>query len=163
MCQVHSDLITLHRSPRRNDELYNNLDREDEILVTGCDINGSIGNRDLVYCHPDSTEETQDLNVVGPHGINYLNEAGVDLIQVLKAKNLVTPTPFFKHKKYSTWRAPQRSNAKRIRDGDAPNSFSECVEYQLDQFFIQGKHLSREYSMRKEYQTEHRVTTRRSN
>eukprot|EP00978_Attheya_sp_CCMP212_P007358 scaffold17117_cov52-Attheya_sp.AAC.8 len=60
------------------DELvYNSLDREDprqrredEILVTGCDINNaSIGNRDSVYCHPDSTEETQNLNVVGPHGI----------------------------------------------------------------------------------------------
>eukprot|EP00978_Attheya_sp_CCMP212_P026472 scaffold87167_cov56-Attheya_sp.AAC.1 len=130
-------------------ELYNSLDREDKILVTGCDINASIGNRESVYCYLGSTEETQDLNVIGPHGINYRNEAGVDLIQVLKAKNLSAPTTFIKHKKYATWKTNQRSNAERISDGDAPNSFSERVKYQLDQFFIQGKHLSRVLDVRR--------------
>eukprot|EP00978_Attheya_sp_CCMP212_P011758 scaffold29223_cov45-Attheya_sp.AAC.1 len=63
------------------DTLYDKLDGGDEILVTGCDINASIGNRKLIYARADSTEETQYDNVVGPHGIDYLNENGIDLTQ----------------------------------------------------------------------------------
>ena len=131
------------------DTLYDKLDGEDEILVTGCDINASIGNRGSIYARADSTEETQYDNVVGPHGIDYLNEAGVDLSQVLKAKNLAAATTFFEHKKYSTWRTNQRSNAERREDGDEPTTFADRTEYQLDHFFIQRKHLNKVINARR--------------
>jgi hypothetical protein len=127
------------------DTLYDKLDGEDEILVTGCDINASIGNRNSIYARADSTEETQYDNVVGPHGIDYLNEAGVDLTQVLKAKNLAAAT-FFEHKKYTT---KQRSNAERREDGDEPTTFADRTKYQLDHFFIQRKHLNKVINARR--------------
>ena len=79
--------------------------------------------------------------MVGPHGIDYLNEAGVDLTQVLKAKNLAAATTFFENKKYSTWRTNQRSNAERREDGDEPTTFADRTKYQLDHFFSYNENI----------------------
>eukprot|EP00978_Attheya_sp_CCMP212_P039785 scaffold210453_cov44-Attheya_sp.AAC.1 len=37
------------------DNLYNKLDRNDYIIIAGCDTNSSIGNKGSTYCQNDGT------------------------------------------------------------------------------------------------------------
>eukprot|EP00978_Attheya_sp_CCMP212_P000718 scaffold1423_cov39-Attheya_sp.AAC.5 len=134
------------------DNLYDKLDkRSGSILIAGCDINSSIGTRDLVFGREDSLAFTQDKDILlGPHGINYLNEGGTDLLQILKAKSLVAATTFFKHEKYTKWRQNNSTDSEREEIGDdshirnpSRNPFQNRSEYHLDQFLTQKKHLSK--------------------
>eukprot|EP00978_Attheya_sp_CCMP212_P038384 scaffold189626_cov36-Attheya_sp.AAC.2 len=133
------------------DNLYDELDkRRGSILIAGCDINSPIGTRDSVFGREDRSAFTQDKDILGPHGIDYLNEGGMDLLQILKAKSLVAATTFFKHEKYTMWRQNNLTNSKREEIGDdshirnpSRNPFQNRSEYQLDQFLTQKKHLSK--------------------
>eukprot|EP00978_Attheya_sp_CCMP212_P035087 scaffold150777_cov30-Attheya_sp.AAC.3 len=58
------------------DNLYEQLDTDNHILISGCDINGAIGTRKSSHCpHPDGTIEDQVDNedIIGPHGIYHMN------------------------------------------------------------------------------------------
>ena len=133
------------------DNLYDELDkRSGSILIAGCDINSSIGTRNSVFGREDGSAFTQDKDTLGPHGIDYLNEGGTDLLQILRAKSLVAATTFFKHKKYTTWRQNNLTDSEREEIGDDShirnpnrNPFQNRSEYQLDHFLTQKKHLSK--------------------
>eukprot|EP00978_Attheya_sp_CCMP212_P012157 scaffold30211_cov54-Attheya_sp.AAC.3 len=94
------------------DTLYDTLDTDDHIIISGSDINPpSIGNRKLTYCHQDGTIEMHEDNQdnIGPFGIDHVTKPGMEFTHLLKAKNLVsTTTTFFQHRRYTTWRNSQR-------------------------------------------------------
>eukprot|EP00978_Attheya_sp_CCMP212_P005335 scaffold11914_cov37-Attheya_sp.AAC.2 len=61
------------------DNLYEQLDTDNHILISGCNINRAIEIRKSSHCHPDGRIEDQVDNedIIGPHGIDHMNEPGV--------------------------------------------------------------------------------------
>ena len=94
------------------------LRKPGDVLLICADANASIGRGSL----DGSGEHT----VVGPYGINHLNDAGRRLRSFLSVNNLVSLSSFFKKKYYGTWQHP----ASRL-------------QHQLDHFFILQSDLKR--------------------
>jgi hypothetical protein len=97
------------------DSLYDKMDEGDHIIISRCDANASLGNRNSTYCNANGTSEDQKDNEdnIGPFGLDYINEAGVDLTHLLKTKNMVATSTFFEHKNNCTWRSFRQSDAER--------------------------------------------------
>jgi hypothetical protein len=156
-CSVYHPTTKLSQQKRLEfldelDNLYDRLDKDDHILLAGCDTNSSIGTRNSSYCHPDGTVEENDENreIIGPHGIDHINLAGIDLMNLMKAKNLAAATSFFKHKDYTTWRSFSKTNAEREEDGESidPNTRRQ-TQFQLDQCLTQKCNIRRILDARK--------------
>eukprot|EP00978_Attheya_sp_CCMP212_P036231 scaffold162830_cov52-Attheya_sp.AAC.1 len=62
------------------DTLYDTLDTDDHIIISGSDINASIGNRKSTFCHQDDTIETHEDNQdnIGPFGIDHVTKPGME-------------------------------------------------------------------------------------
>eukprot|EP00978_Attheya_sp_CCMP212_P022801 scaffold68586_cov56-Attheya_sp.AAC.4 len=71
------------------DTLYDTLDTDDHIILSGCDTNASIGNIKSTFCHRDGTIESHKDNLdnnIGPFGIDHVNnKAGMELTHLMKA------------------------------------------------------------------------------
>jgi hypothetical protein len=85
-CSIYhpTDVIQQERSDFLSsiDSLYDSLDSDGHIIISGCDVNASmIGNRNSVYSHRDGTVETHDdnMDMIGPFGLNHVNGAGMEL------------------------------------------------------------------------------------
>jgi exonuclease III len=126
-CSVYHPTTKLSQQKRLEfldelDNLYDRLDLDDHILIAGCDTNSSIGTCNSSYCHPNGAVDNKDENreIIGPHGIDHMNEAGVDLMNLMKSKNLAAgATTFFQHKDYTTWRSFNKTNEEREDDGES--------------------------------------------
>jgi hypothetical protein len=135
------------------DTLYDKLDERDHIIISGCDANASLGSRTSTFCNANGTSDDQSDNEdnIGPFGLDYLNEAGVDLTHLLKAKNMVAASTFFNHKNNCTWRSFRQSNTEKRQQlseeqrhsNDHIETTEARVRYQLDHFFTQKRFLSR--------------------
>ena len=68
------------------------------LLIICADANASIGRGSL--------DGSGDNTVVGPYGIDHLNDAGRRLRSFLNMNNLVSMSSFFKKKYYGTWQHP---------------------------------------------------------
>jgi exonuclease III len=158
VCSVYHPATKLSQQKRlqfldKLDNLYDMLDTDGHILIAGCDTNSSIGNQASSYCHPDGAVEDNEENreIIGPHGIDHMNEAGIDLLNLMKSKNLAAATTFFKHKDYTTWRSFNRTNEEREEDGESvePNHPRRQVHFQLDHCLTQKCNIRRILDARK--------------
>ena len=119
---------------------------EDSVLIIGSDVNASCG-RDTAMLHNimntpgfqspgdgaqspgDHADDDDDVqSPVGPHGINWRNKAGDELLAFLALRNMCLPTSFFEKKmsRRATWYNPR---SKR--------------PYELDHFMMRRQDLKR--------------------
>ena len=89
--------------------------KSNEVLLICIDTNTSMGVR-----------ADRNNQVLGPFGVNYVNDAGRALFDLLDSKGICSAATFFEKPAYATWRNP------RSKKG-----------HQLDQFLIPRKDLSR--------------------
>jgi hypothetical protein len=123
--------------------LYDTLDSDDHIIISGCDVNASIGNRNSAYAHRDGTVENHEdnIDIIGPFGLNHVNEAGLELSHLMKSKKLASSTSFFEHKTYSTWHSFSKTNEERAQDGEPLLASPRRVHFQLELFLTQKHNL----------------------
>ena len=104
---------------------------EDEILIIGADTNASCG-RDNVKLHAGKSGHIPDDEMVqspvGPHGIDWRNVAGDELMTFLGLRNMCLPMTFFQKKmsRRGTWQHPRSKK-----------------DYELDQFMVKRGDLKR--------------------
>ena len=104
---------------------------EDEILIIGADTNASCG-RDNVKLHAGKSGHIPDDEMVqspvGPHGIDWRNVAGDELMTFLGLCNMCLPMTFFQKKmsRRGTWQHPRSKK-----------------DYELDQFMVKRGDLKR--------------------
>ena len=125
------------------DSLYDTLDTDNHIIISGCDANASIGNRNSIYANRDGTVEDHEDNadIIGPFGLDHVNEAGLELSHLMKSKKLASATSFFEHKTYTTWRSFSKTNEERAQDGEPILTSPRRVQFQLDLFLTQKHNL----------------------
>eukprot|EP00978_Attheya_sp_CCMP212_P015292 scaffold39438_cov42-Attheya_sp.AAC.1 len=79
-------------------QFYDKLDDDNTIIISGNDTNSSIGTRLNDYCELDGVaDEQSDRHILGPHGIQYVNDRGNDVRQLLRMQNLAVATSFFQN------------------------------------------------------------------
>ena len=94
------------------------LRKPGDVLLICADANASIGRGSL--------DGSGDNTVVGPYGIDHLNDAGRRLRSFLNMNNLVSLSSFFKKKYYGTWQHP-----------------ASKLQHQLDHVFTSRSDLKR--------------------
>jgi hypothetical protein len=94
-------------------------------------------------------DNEENREIIGRHGINHINGAGIDLLNLMKSKNLAAATTSFQHKDYTTWVSFNRTNKEREEDGKSLETNRWQIHFQLDHCLTQRCNIRRILDARK--------------